>query len=981
MTTTTRNRIAVGAALGLLIGAWYVWRTGGQAPDGKTAPRNAKPAVERRGLQVAKFVAPGSVQRSRISGTVTDASGAAVAGAQVCSQFSGDNLSSEQTLAPVCVVTDVAGDYALDNLHAATHHVIASAPRFRPTRYHDNRLDTGRIVLAPGEHRGDVDIVLRGGGVELRGVVNDIGGGPVAGATVMVRDETWSGAYALTTSNDSGEFATWVPPGGVYVHAVAPGYTEGGKNAVAPGTVVTVLLTPESALAGRVVDAHTKQPVANAEVFAGDKTAFTNDRGAFRMAGLSPGRYKPEAKAAGLYGKVNSSVRLGLGETRSDVVIELHAAFVVTGRVLKDGDASTPCRQGRVGMTDKLNDRTLWANITGDGAVKFKAVLPGTYNIDVDCDHHLEQDRYDPLVISDKDALDVMWSVTAGAEIRGRVIDNNGEAVGDANVRASMVGTAPRGQRSWGWDQTDARGEFSMKGLVAGTYELAADSQAFPRSKPPVTVTLESGATVEATIKLAAGGSIAGIVVDEHGTAVSDIIVRARGTEWSWRARGRTADDGTFSIPGVRAGEYRVVAQRSWRQALRKPGSNDDDVQGERVRVRAGEAARVRLVVESQTGTISGVVVDATGHPVADAFVAAERESQEAGARRGSARRSVRWDWQRKPELTTTDGKFTLNKLAPGTYTVRAYRRGGGEGFVEGVKLGAHASVRLDTTGSIAGRVDTSAGAPPQEFTISVVDQRAGFSRTERFFRSGGDWVMRDIPAGEHVVSVRAADGNANQTVQLAAGEHKTGVALMVAGRVTVTGRVVGLEDGAPLAGMYVRVDPIKGAGSSGRWRSGDNERKNITEADGRFEVKDAPLGRVYITAGPMEWRTATFGWARAIRSLSGASVVDVGDIAIPKRRTAARERPGDLGFTLKEADPAVEVDHRQHVVAHVRPGGPAAGSGLNVGDVITHIDGHDVSGEHYFLYWGLARVTEGRSITLGLKRGQSVTIRAGKPL
>jgi hypothetical protein len=51
------------------------------------------------------------------------------------------------------------------------------------------------------------------------------------------------------------------------------------------------------------------------------------------------------------------------------------------------------------------------------------------------------------------------------------------------------------------------------------------------------------------------------------------------------------------------------------------------------------------------------------------------------------------------------------------------------------------------------------------------------------------------------------------------------------------------------------------------------------------------------------------------------------------------------------------------------------------VGDTITSIDGVDVTGQNDYLYWTLSRVAPGTAVSLGLLRGTSVTITAGKPL
>ena len=94
-----------------------------------------------------------------------------------------------------------------------------------------------------------------------------------------------------------------------------------------------------------------------------------------------------------------------------------------------------------------------------------------------------------------------------------------------------------------------------------------------------------------------------------------------------------------------------------------------------------------------------------------------------AAAPRVTARRSTRWGWWRKPVLTDTDGKFELKELSKGTYTVRVYRRGGGESFAEGVALGSNITVTIKATGSIAGTVRVSGGSAPDEMRISITDR------------------------------------------------------------------------------------------------------------------------------------------------------------------------------------------------------------------------------------------------------------------
>src|SRR5262249_24934744 len=150
----------------------------------------------------------------------------------------------------------------------------ASAKPYRPEMFHPggDRQETS-FFLAAGERKTGVDIVLRKGGVEITGTVSDVTGGPIAHADVSAHHQGWGDGgsdFAPPVGPDSsGKFSLWVKPGEVSVNASAEGYAEGSDSGRAPGTF-EILLTPESSLAGVVIDAKTGQPVAGVAVIVND---------------------------------------------------------------------------------------------------------------------------------------------------------------------------------------------------------------------------------------------------------------------------------------------------------------------------------------------------------------------------------------------------------------------------------------------------------------------------------------------------------------------------------------------------------------------------------------------------------------------------------------------------------------------------------------------------------------------------------------
>lgn len=993
---------AVALALAALAALWW-WHHHPAAEHPARGTANAAAAARSAGsarMHADARIDVRTLPRAAIEGTIRDASGAPVASALVCGFAYSQALSDEETRDPTCVHSQADGRYRLERLWPARYQVYASAERYVPGAYREENDDdeASTVTLAAGQTRRDIDVVLSAGGVELAGVVKDIGGGPVEGARVYAqRHWSWQarGGYALTRTAADGSFHLWVAPGTQEVTAEAEGYAQGQKTAHAPSHRVEILLTPGSVLAGVVVEAPSGAPVAGARVtvgsgmgmgFAGGDSgvgsALTDDSGHFRLTRLLPGRYKPAAATAGGTGQARESVLLGVGQTVDDVRIELHPAALVTGRVLA-ADDHQPCPKGWVLLSDAATREERRGPIDPDGSVELRAVLPGSYKVTVTCEGFLTGSDYPSLAVTaGRDPAETLWTVERGGRIRGRVHDAGGAPLAGATIQSRPADVKRAGFRGWKSVRSRADGSFVIEGVAAGSYKVSASAEGFPDPPEPTEVTVPAGGETEIDLALAQGGVVAGEVVDAQGQPVAGVSVRARGkARWGMGDRGMTDDSGSFRIEGLSPGSYRIVASRGWMwgESLRAPGTSDDDVHGKPVEVAAGQTAHVHLVVESEHGAIHGVVTDPAGAPVSDAFVDAERESDSAGARAGAAARAMRWTWSRTPVLTDTDGGFSLDKLSPGTYTVRAYRKGGGETEVEHVALGAHLTMIIRPTASIEGTVAGPRGAAPERFTVTVTDEKAGFRRGEDFFMTGGAFAMRDLPAGDFKVHVEAAEGVGDGRTRLDSGQRVTGMNVTLSGRATVTGRIVTLDGDRPLAGYYVRVSPLEGATRIMMGADLDNT-KRITGPDGRFEVDGAPTGRVRILAFPMDWQGAPYGPVFRVATIGSGDRSDVGDLRAPPNRIKGDQRAGDLGFTLKDPPPDVDPAKVERVVALIDPKGPAAGSGLQVGDSIVSVDGHDVTGEYAYLYHSLTRVAPGARVTLGLSRGASVTITAAEP-
>jgi protocatechuate 3,4-dioxygenase beta subunit len=905
----------------------------GGPPAAARAPRSPRP------VDVALR------RHAGVTGHVLDPAGQPVPAASVCAWASiGRGLVTAQTRAPRCTKTDKAGAYALTDLFPATPLVVsASAATFRPVGYRAPNGD-GDLRLAEGEQRAGVDLVLRSGGVALKGSVSDVTGGGVAGAVVVSEDGP---DRTLAMSDPQGEFTLWVEPGPARVTATAAGYAPGSATGPAPEHFFKIHLVPGATLVGRAVLAGSATPVAGVMIDAiqieggGDQSwAQTNDEGRFQVEGLSPGRYRVEATSEGREGYSKSSTTLAMGETSAEVLIELDPAYVVRGRVV-DKATGEPCHDGTVTITDRKQNEFSRATVEPDGWARMASVIPGTYRVAVVCKDHIDREDYPEIAIKDGDAPPLTWEVDRGEAVRVLVVDARGRPVTKATVMAFSSGP---GATVGVVDQVEADGAFHVSGLKPGDYNVSVNTANGDRQEQQVTVSL--GREEHLTLTLAGAGSIEGIVEDDAHHPVPNVQITAQGAGF---ASARSLDDGTFSMTGLPSGDYELRAEaRSGRR-----GATETGVAPVKVTVTAPDPARATVTVGSRNGTIEGRVTDGTEKPVTDAFIEVALSDGGPGVSRyvGSTR---------APVVTDTEGRFTIDGLADGAYDVRAYRSGGSEANAVGVKLGTRdLALKLADGGSISGAL-TARNAPVERFSVNVRETKTSFYRSELFFHAQGLFVLHDLPAGTYEIDADTPSGRATAEVTLAEGEQKTGVALTLALRGTVEGRLVDLESGAPVAGKLVRVD----GSSSAAIMSGD-DRNPLSGADGRFHLEDVLPGTwslSVMSSGPGGDMVRL-----PITVPDGGGTVDVGAVRLARPRVAPGEPRGNLGLYVNQMTGTTnEVG-----VAF----GAAAEAGIEVGDVVVSVDGFDVQGPNQHLFAPLTTVPAGRSVNIGLARGTTVSV------
>lgn len=376
------------AAIVIALVVWWAW--GGSTKQRATEVAAGRPVTSANaqdGVRARVRPDPKTVSRGSFAGTVTDQAKQPIANARVCADGRSHDIDDDLLRDSICATSDAQGRYKIENLLPATYEISAAAKTFRPGVHHpkgDRRRSDVRLAI--GEHKTAIDIALRPGGVELTGVVSDLTGGPIAHAQVWAsggrgRDV---GATVSTQTDADGKFSLWVSPGSVDVTAAADGYADDSEWIRAPGSV-ELLLTPESTLSGKVVDAASGEPVAGARVSVGwDETTFSDEQGAFRVTRLTPGRHEVTARTDRGYGRTEGSTLVGLGEHVDGVIVKLHPAHRIEGTVMI-ASTKAPCESPRVSLEDEDNDRWLSTFSEPDGRVWAEGALPGTYSVQVWC--------------------------------------------------------------------------------------------------------------------------------------------------------------------------------------------------------------------------------------------------------------------------------------------------------------------------------------------------------------------------------------------------------------------------------------------------------------------------------------------------------------------------------------------------------------------------------------------------------------------
>ena len=338
--------------------------------------------------------------------------------------------------------------------------------------------------------------------------------------------------------------------------------------------------------------------------------------------------------------------------TPRDAVPVREGTAVIRGRVVA-ADTAAPLRRALVtlfGPPSTPQGRPTRSMTTdGNGRFAFTGLVPGKYVLSAapgqlrgryvaaNRDGRPTSEPNDPIELAEGQTIDANVALPRSGAITGRVVDEFGEPITGANLRAYRVRGTSFVQQGAGYSYTDDLGRFRLHGLEPGQYIVGAEARGSHRPEVqgttegfvltyfPSTLVQRDASRVSVASAQDTGDleiqlvrtrtfRVSGSVMDSKGQPVLrpelQLLPLARGSGWSGSVT--VEPNGTFTFHDVIPGDYRLNVRPRWYGPADERPSG-----GEFAHVPVSVAADVEnLAIVTQPGvSVAGEIVFAEGRP------------------------------------------------------------------------------------------------------------------------------------------------------------------------------------------------------------------------------------------------------------------------------------------------------------------------------------------------------------------------------
>ncbi len=573
---------------------------------------------------------------------------------------------------------------------------------------------------------------------EVRGRVVSTNGRALADATVrLLSPEKVSTAIKEVVSARDGSFTVSdVPPGRYLLRAERPGFSSASVPITlqADDAVSSVLRLASIQLLEGVVQDGQGRPLAQAALFAwpaggaqvGVVESSSGVDGHFALAGLSPGAWTLMVEAPGF-----GTLRLERVDVPSrPLVLRLQGEVRTLGGVVVAPDGAT-VTGAKVQLYGPALSTPRVATSTDKGVFLFEGLGFGRFVVRATAGQRISTPQ---TVVIDAETgwvPPVKVTVSAGASVSGKVIDDSGRPLAGAEVEpvATPADDAPPVVK------TDGDGRFSVGPLVPGRYQIWARLAAHAMSSPPE-VQLRADKPVELQVRLPRAVQVLGQTVDDNGAPVPSVVVNAAvlsagsqdlavlpgslplaadAANLPAEALNRqspvrsTASDanGRFLLADLPAGRFRLELSAPTRVPIRRSPVSIDP----------GKTVDLGRLVMAAGVPTEGRVLDTEGQPLAGARVEARQADGTVAAVFAA--------------LASDDGGFKMF-LPRGVFTVSAHAPRRAPEIRDGVVIEpghppGDLELRLDRAdGSVGGTVRDPNGRPAVSARVLAFPLRGG---------------------------------------------------------------------------------------------------------------------------------------------------------------------------------------------------------------------------------------------------------------
>ena len=413
----------------------------------------------------------------------------------------------------------------------------------------------------------------------------------------------------------------------------------------------------------------------------GLRTAIADSRGNYKVTGLGPGGYRVTAWLRGAGYAVQDDVVAG---GRADLVLLPRAALL--GMVMDDAgrpvEGATIEFQSAFPSWQLRQPRLVSAN---DGTFIAHNIVPAQYTLVVRKPGRALTIAETTVNGNEETSVDIRMA--RGTTVTGRLVGEKGVPVAGLIMIVEVEGTALGNSYRWSVPdaETSASGIFVFDGAPAGASVLEIKAPGYGNKRVEVAGDARTRRVDLGDITLETGLAIRGRVRSgKLGVASAEVSAFQVGLGSGGVPSTVTEADGAFTLGGLEPGTYRIWV-------------DSDGYARSTMNAQAG-AENVDVVVEP-AGAITGLVVDRGGATVTAYSAAA------SGPAKDSDEPVIRQDDSPDP-----DGRFLIERLAPGTYSIAVDARGFARGIVKEVKVAPGRTtdagrIRLGPGGRVSGTV------------------------------------------------------------------------------------------------------------------------------------------------------------------------------------------------------------------------------------------------------------------------------------